>query len=183
MDKDEVCYARFLNGDHQALEELIGTHRGALTLFLYSYVHDMTEAENLMIDTFAQLVVQGGRFQKKASLKTYLFTIGRNEALRHLKKNRRHLSWEELPEGLAQDEEHQIFGLLRQERYRQLYDAMENLKSEYREVLYLIYFEQMSYREAAQVMKKSEKQITNLAYRGKKALKGKLEAGGFAYYE
>lgn len=182
MDRDEICYGRFLHGDHQALEELIGIHRDSLTMFLYSYVHNMTEAENLMIDTFAQLVVRGGGFQGKSSLKTYLFTIGRNEALRYLKKNRNHLSLETLGEHL-QGNSPACFELFREERNRQLYGAMERLKQEYREVLFLLYFEDASYREAGQIMKKSEKQITNLVYRAKKALREILEAGGFEYHE
>ncbi len=38
----------------------------------------------------------------------------------------------------------------------------------------------MTYKEAAQVMNKSEKQITNLAYRAKKSLKEELEKEGFS---
>lgn len=178
---DKAKYDRFLRGDHQALEELIGQYKETLTLYIYGYVKDITEAENLMIDTFAQMVVSRGQFKGKSSLKTYLFAIGRNEALRYLKKNRRHLSLEDVGEdclSVSQD-----FGVFQQERNRQLYQAMAGLKQEYRQVLFLLYFEDMTYSEAGQVMKKSEKQITNLAYRGKKALREKLEAGGFAYYE
>jgi DNA-directed RNA polymerase specialized sigma24 family protein len=43
-------------------------------------------------------------------------------------------------------------------------------------VLLLLYFEDMSYREAGKAMNKSEKQIKHLAFRAKKALKKKLES-------
>ena len=55
------------------------------------------------------------------------------------------------------------------------------MKAEYREALYLIYYEDMSYRNAATVMKKSEEQITKLVYRGKQRLKAILEQEGFTY--
>ena len=67
------------------------------------------------------------------------------------------------------------------ERMRQLYAALSKLKAEYREVLYLVYFENMSYRNAASVMRKSEQQVTNLVYRGKQKLKEILEKEGFRY--
>ena len=57
----------------------------------------------------------------------------------------------------------------------------EQLKAEYREALYLVYFESMSYREAASVMRKTEQQITSLVYRGKQNLKTILEREGFVY--
>jgi len=40
-----------------------------------------------------------------------------------------------------------------------------------REVIHLIYFENLSYEEAAKVMKKNKKQIDNLLYRAKSALR------------
>ena len=71
--------------------------------------------------------------------------------------------------------------LSRRERSRQLYDALEKLKAEYREALYLVYFEEMSYRNSAAVMNKSEGQITKLIHRGKQSLKAILEQEGFTY--
>ena len=64
------------------------------------------------------------------------------------------------------------------ERRNILHFCMEQLNSDYREALYLIYFEGMSYREAGEVLKKSEKQITNMVYRGKRNLRGLLEREG-----
>ena len=52
---------------------------------------------------------------------------------------------------------------------------MAALNPDYREALYLVYFEGMSYLQAADVMGKSEKQITNMVYRGKGRLRGLLE--------
>lgn len=71
--------------------------------------------------------------------------------------------------------------IFEKERNRQLYDALSKLRAEYREVLYLTYFENMSYKEAAVIMKKSEQQITNLVHRGKQNLKEVLEQEGFHY--
>ena len=62
-----------------------------------------------------------------------------------------------------------------------LYEGIANLKTEYREVLYLVSLEGMSYREAARILGKSEQQVTNLVHRGKKSLKKILEERGFIY--
>ena len=67
------------------------------------------------------------------------------------------------------------------ERERQLYEAMAKLKTEYREALYLVSLEGMSYREAGKILGKSEQQITNLVHRGKKSLKIILEQERFVY--
>lgn len=71
--------------------------------------------------------------------------------------------------------------LLRKEQNSQLFQALEQVKKEYREVLYLLYFEEMKYEEAGRVMGKSVPQITNLAHRAKKSIKKILEREGFTY--
>lgn len=58
---------------------------------------------------------------------------------------------------------------------------MNALKPEYREALFLVYFEDLSYRDAAAVLGKNERQITNLIHRGKQSLKTILEREGFSY--
>ncbi|MFI3236558.1 MAG: sigma-70 family RNA polymerase sigma factor [Lachnospiraceae bacterium] len=181
LDADRILYDKFLTGDHQALEELIGIHKESLTLFLYGYLKDMSEAENMMIDVFAQLVVSAGKFKGNSTLKTYLFAIARHEALRYLKKHKTHLNLDDVQEDLLPTNHCAEIDLLKKEQNRELYYAIGNLTTDYREILFLLYFENMSYKEASKIMKKSEKQITNLAYRAKKSLKQILEERGFVY--
>ena len=64
------------------------------------------------------------------------------------------------------------------ERNRVLHACMGDMNPDYREALYLTYFEGMSYAQAAEVMGKSVKQITNLVYRGKESLRRLLEREG-----
>ena len=64
------------------------------------------------------------------------------------------------------------------ERRRELFDAMKELNAEYRETLFLTYFEEMNRGEVAAAMGKSEKQVSVLLYRGKYALKTVLEKKG-----
>lgn len=150
-----------------------------LVYYLHGYLQDLHEAEDLMIEAFAQIFAKARPIHRTGSFKAYLYKTARNLALRHKRKHRiPFLRLEELPfepqsDGLADTE------LLRSERERQLYAALEQLKVEYREALYLVYWEDMSYRSAAAVMGKSVQQVTNLVHRGKKSLKGILERERF----
>jgi RNA polymerase sigma-70 factor (ECF subfamily) len=58
-----------------------------------------------------------------------------------------------------------------QEQQRLVHEALAKLPQEMSAVLHLIYFEELSYEDAAKVMKKSRKQVDNLIYRGKKELR------------
>ena len=68
-------------------------------------------------------------------------------------------------------------------RNRILHGCMGEMNPDYREVLYLTYFEGMSYEQAAEVMGKTVKQITNLVYRGKESLRKLLEREGITNAE
>ena len=56
-----------------------------------------------------------------------------------------------------------------------IHRAIRGLKKEYSQVIYLIFFEHMSNAEAARIMGKSLRQISDLIYRAKNALKAELE--------
>lgn len=176
MACDESCYRRYLDGDDEGLETLMARYGDALTLYINGYVHDVHEAEELMLDAFAYL------FTKKPAIrdggfKAYLYKAARHMALRHKSRRRPVFALDELteePEERLLVEE--VIGT--RERDRILHLCMHELKAEYREALYLTYFEEMSYAQAAEVMGKTVKQITNLVYRGKESLRRLLEREG-----
>ena len=58
---------------------------------------------------------------------------------------------------------------------------MGKLNPDYRQVLYLVYFEEFTNTETAKIMKKSERQVRNLLYRSKVTLKEILLREGFKY--
>ena len=179
----EELYNRFIKGDSEAFDDLVELYENELALFLTDIIHDYHEAKHLMIETFAQLIVSGGQFEAKSSLKTYLFTIGKNLARKYLKmrSKEQHVSYEEVIETLVDSGETPESFMEHEENKQYLHEAMKDLKEEYRIVLELLYFEDMSYLDAGRSMGKSEKQVSNLAYRAKSALKRKLETVGFTY--
>ena len=177
IETDELIYRRFLNGHSEAdLRILLERHRESLILFLNGYVHNLADAEELMLDAYAQAAAGAG-FSGKSSFKTWLFAIGKKLALARLRKNRHSFAPpEERTDGTAPPPE---LELLQNEQNRQLYQALAKLKDDHRQALILLYFEQMSYAELGAVLGKSRKQVYNLAERGRAALKEELERMGF----
>ena len=189
-ETDEEVYSRFLNGeDREALGELLERYGASLTLFLRGYVDSIEDAEDLMMDSFVAIAMKKEWTAKGSSFKTWLFAIGRKLALKHNRKKRRTAAsldqWNtgrtEPGEAASEGYQYPETELLKQEQNQQLYRAMENLHAEYREVLFLLYFEQMTYEEAGVIMRKNKKQMYHLAERGKQALRQELTRMGFDY--
>lgn len=197
QDDGIALYRRFLSGDERALEELIALYQRGLLRFLYGYTRDLAIAEDLLTDTFFSLYCKRAYKERNGvTFKTYLYTVARNKALNHLKKQarRREISLDglaELNNGDMPDEEtgNYLYGetlepdraLERKERDLALRLALQKLKPEYREVLVLRYFEDMSPETIAKITKRNSKQVYNLLARGKTALKEELLSKGGQY--
>ena len=76
-----------------------------------------------------------------------------------------------------------MVAFLREERRISVHRALRRLKPDYRQVLWLVYFDDLTHREAAAVMKKSVHATETLVYRARHALKAELEREGFDYEE
>lgn len=168
MISDEEAYRQYLDGIEQGADILVDRYEDALTYYIHGYIHDIHESEDLMIEAFSKIFAKERPIKGNGSFRAYLYKTARNLTIRH---NQKHKLWFLHLDDLTFDlpSEELVDTKLRQtERERQLYEAMAKLKTEYREALYLVSLEEMSYREAGKILGKSEQQITNLVHRGKK---------------
>ena len=171
MDNGASSYRRFLDGDESAFDEIMKELFRSLVFFIERYVHDVHAAEDIAIDAFSDLVVHKHRYNFKVTLKTYVFMLGRSRALDYI-KHRKVLSFVELSEAEGLEDEKTLEELvLADERKRVVNAAVSKLPEDMRVVIHLVYFEDMTYDEAAKVMKKNRKQVDNLLYRAKKELR------------
>lgn len=179
MDNGASSYRRFLDGEENAFDEILTAYRDSLTFFIIRYVGDAAEAEDLAIDTFMDLLVHRHRYNFKIPLKNYLFMIARSKSIDHLRRRSKlkKVALDEIAE-LPSDEDTPEEALLRDERKKAVNSAMAKLSDEMRIAVHLVYFEELSYKETAQIMKKKEKQIDNLLYRAKGELRTLLTSEG-----
>ena len=78
---DESCYRQYLNGDDAGLEALMKKYGGPLTFYIDGYLHDVHEAEELMLDVFAYLFTKKPKI-RDGGFKAYLYKAARHMALR-----------------------------------------------------------------------------------------------------
>jgi RNA polymerase sigma-70 factor (ECF subfamily) len=172
MDNGASSYRRYLSGEEAAFEQIVKDYFDPLTGFINSYVHDMAAAEDIAIDVFSDLIVHKHRYNFRVSLKTYLFMIGRSRALNYIKRRGRFqmveldMTQKELPEAPSPETLHSA-----SQRDHAVRKALTQLHSDMREAVQLVYFEEMSCADVAKVMRKTVKQVYNLLYRAKTALR------------
>jgi RNA polymerase sigma-70 factor (ECF subfamily) len=186
-DSDGLLYIRFqTSGDQNALEVLFNKYKEGLLLFIYGFVRNVDVAEELMMDTFAILVSGVARYKESdnALFKTWLFAVAKNQALLYLRKRK---FWfvsveKDFLDNVEADADSQpIEILLKNKRESQLYQSLKSIDANYRQALYLQYFENMKPEQISRIIKKNIKQTYNLLARGKEALRTAYERMGYPW--
>ena len=71
MTTDETLYRRYLEGDESGLAGLMERYGNSLTFYITGYLHDVNDAEDLMIEAFAYLTIKKPRI-REGCFKAYL---------------------------------------------------------------------------------------------------------------
>ena len=89
MDNGAESYRRYRNGDDAGLAEMIDEYGDGLILYLNTYVHNLSVAEELAEDTFVRLVTRKPAYVERSSFKTWLYAIARNLAIDWLRREKK----------------------------------------------------------------------------------------------
>lgn len=183
MEIMQGCYQRFLDGDDTALEEIIRSYRDGLILYLNGILGDIRAAEELTEDVFVKLVLKRPKFSGGSSFKTWLYAVARNMARDYLRRRKHQTVPLEDCLDLSAEEVNLERNYIGSESRALLHKAMARLKPEYRQVLWLRYFEEFSLSQVARIMGKTTHNAETLVYRARKALKELLTQEGYEYEE
>ena len=175
---DDQLYRLYLTGDQSAGDELMLRYSDVLTSYLDAFLHNAQDAEDLMLDCFTVILVDKPKIAE-GSFRAYLFKMARNKVNRlwKLRFRRQEFSLDEsLPDQGGSPEDLVWKG----ERSVILQHCLNDIAPQYREALWLFYYMNLSYAQAAKVMGCSTKRVEDLLRNGKKRLRLKLEKEGIS---
>jgi len=86
---DEQLIARFQSGDERAYIELVNRFRDRLINFVYPFLGDFEQAEDVVQDTMLKLYEKKHYYREIAKFSTWIYTIARNLANTELRKKKR----------------------------------------------------------------------------------------------
>ena len=162
---DESLLAAHLRGEPAAFRELVQRYGDSLLRYLCHMTGNRDQAEDLFQETFKRVHEKGHTF-RGPRLKSWLFTIATRVAIDAGRRRKRTpaLSLNQPvdcgPEGcgelgaamIAPDATDPADDMVREERKQQVREAIATLPAKQRATLVLAYYQQLSYREVAQVM-------------------------------
>lgn len=173
---DDELYRRYLAGDLSCGDQLMLAYSDILTAYLDAFLHNYHDAEDLMLDCFAAILVNKPAI-REGGFRAYLFKVAKNKACKLYKSKLKHQEFE-LDETIPSREDAPDAMTLAISRNEILERCLNRIAPQYREALWLYYYMDFSYAQSAKVMGCPVKRVEDLLRNGKKRLRRELEKEG-----
>ncbi|MDP2885920.1 MAG: RNA polymerase sigma factor [Ignavibacteria bacterium] len=172
---EQELIAELQRGSDRALAAVYQEFNQGVFAYCMKILADRQLAEDVVQETFLKVREHAQSIQRIESFRSWVFRIARNEALMQLRKRRSNGQIEDESVWSEETPHQQFVALERSEIVNRLLDS---LKHEYREVLVLLVYENMSYAEIASVTGATESSVKSRIFRARKEMIEKLKPYG-----
>jgi RNA polymerase sigma-70 factor (ECF subfamily) len=168
--KDYTLIEAFQKGDEFAFVGIYNRYKGGVYAFCLKMLLDSEQAQDVMQETFLRVYENRTRLLKTASFKSWLYTIARNQCLNSLRRSSRHVGMDEQSERKLVTTETPISAMEKTEQIRFVSKFLESLSPDYREVLILREYQNLSYTEIAAVTRSSMSAVKSKLFKARRKL-------------
>jgi RNA polymerase sigma-70 factor (ECF subfamily) len=183
---DAEIMLRVKAGDQPAFDYLVQKYRRPLVSFMYRMARNTAAAEDLAQEVFLRVYRSRASYEASAKFTTWLYRIATNLAINHARDTRH-----ERPEvTVSLDEPDEESGttlelpdasltaeqvMVRRERMLAIRRKVEALPEQQRLAVIMHKYQQMDYKQIADVLKKSESATKSLLFRAYETLRDQLK--------
>ena len=180
---DRALVARILEGDRDRFTDLVRRYEKRVINYVYRITHRYEEAHELAQDIFVKVYLALDRYDSKYQFSTWLFRIAQNAAIDVLRKK----TVIEVPLARPTEDEPQkerefadpgvspFRALKNKQLGAAIEKAVENLPPDYRELIQLRHFAELSYEEIASMKRLPLGTVKNKLFRARNLLKEQLD--------
>src|ERR1700722_1554391 len=185
-DSDADIMLRAKAGDQSAFDYLVQKYRRPIVSFMYRMARNTAAAEDLAQEVFLRVYRSRASYEASAKFTTWLYRIATNLAVNHARDTRH-----ERPEvTVSLDEPDEETGttfelpdsgmtaeqtMIRRERMLAIRRKVEALPERQRLAVIMHKYQQMDYKQIAEVLKKSESATKSLLFRAYETLRDQLK--------
>jgi RNA polymerase sigma-70 factor, ECF subfamily len=183
---DAQVMLRVKAGDQSSFDYLVQKYRRPMISFMYRMARNTAAAEDLAQEVFLRVYRSRESYEASAKFTTWLYRIATNLAVNHARDTRHErpevtVSLDEpneesgttleLPDGNLTAEQN----LVRRERMLAIRSKVEALPEQQRLAVIMHKYQQMDYKQIAEVLKKSESATKSLLFRAYETLREQLK--------
>lgn len=146
-------------------QRIMSVHGNAILRYAYSYLHSLSDAEDVLQDTLIQFLKTAPAFETDAHEKAWLLRVAGNLSRNRLRYNR-YRNTDELNDELVGEE---------REDLSFVWEAVKSLPEKYREVIHLYYAEGYQTAQIARILGRNEATVRSDLLRGRNKLRDILK--------
>ena len=180
LGSDETLLAQIAGGDRLAMRNLYLRHERRVFRFVQRMLNDRCLAEDVMSEVFFEVWKKAEHFQGRSSVSTWLLGIARHKALTAAATKSR--PFESLDDASAinvvDPTADQGAAMLECERSVILRQCLEALSREHREMIDLVYYQEMTIKQIADLLAIPENTVKTRMFYARKRLAALVEAAG-----
>ena len=178
-DLDIKLYNEYLDGEKGAFELLYNKYKDKIQYFVYNIVKDYQKAEDITQDVF--IYVMQNKIKESYTFKYYIYLVAKSRAYNqiNMEKRRTEINEEYILNGAEQVGQDVADIVTKNEKRQEIIKAIDMLDDRYKNSIYLVKIEELTYQETAQILGESIQNVKNLIHRGKKELRKILIKKGF----
>jgi RNA polymerase sigma-70 factor (ECF subfamily) len=187
-DREFVLEIR--KGNQQAFKMFVEKYQSTVIKTCNGFIHNLEEAEDIAQEVFLEVYKSIHNFREESKLSTWLYRIAVNKSLNHLRKYKLKKNLKSI-ESLFSANKNMINEIRdnnnlmpddkieQSEKVKILHQAIDSLSTNQRICFILNKYEDLSYKEIAEIMNTSLSAVESLIHRAKINLQKKL----FNYYK
>lgn len=172
---DERLIEAFNQGNPAAFKQVFDTHYSYLYYFTRKLILNEEEAEEITLDTFKKLFDRYANFDTNANIKAFLFITARNNCLNYLRaekviKKKQKKFADQMQNNTLLQYEFEI----KDDLIKLIRAAVDKLPTECGKVFKMLYFEDLTRQEVAEILNIAPKTVDNHRALALKALRMSL---------
>jgi RNA polymerase sigma-70 factor (ECF subfamily) len=181
---EDTLIANVIAGDPQAIRSFVDHYQVIILRTAKGFVKDQEDARDITQEVLIDVLTNLYKFNQKSSLTTWIYRITVNRALNHLRRSKRwfRLGGSQMEDGgsnpsewLTDPSEKNPSEMMEQkDKARILHNAMNSLPPNQRTAFTLAEYDELSYKEIADVMQVSVSSVESLIFRARKNLQKAL---------
>jgi RNA polymerase sigma-70 factor (ECF subfamily) len=181
MHADEtlwVMHAR--HGDEGAFSQLVEAYQRPVFNLCYRMLGDAAEAEDAAQETFIRAYTRLASYDPNRKFSSWMLAIASHYCIDRLRQRRMGLvAWDDLPPGTwlsdAQAKPEEV--ILDRETQRQVHELLNDLPPDYRAVVALRYWHELSYEEIAETLHTTVPAIKSRLFRARQMMVNRAGIG------
>ena len=173
--EDSALIEAFQAGDEFAFVSLYNRYKGGVYAYCVKMLLNREVAQDVMQETFLRVYENRDRLMKSASFKAWLFTIARNQCLNQLRRSSRQVQLGDEAQQALPGHETPAQRMEKSEQVELVNHFLKQLKPDYREVLILREYQNLSYEEIAAITRSTLSAVKSRLFKARRKLATYLE--------